>query len=164
MKRLAIFTMAAIFNLNCNAQEQKTQKEKEGLAQNTEKPEGTWKVEKEFDEDGNLIRYDSIYSWSSDGDFEGLSTLDNDSAIESMRSKFNAYFPDIEEDFKGFFQNDSLFSERFFNEDFFRSEFGKDFMDLDSLHERLEAIQQSFLEKYQTEFGKPEKDSVPSKS
>lgn len=160
MKKITTLLMAAILTLSCNAQEkdgtESAKKENEQIIAN--QPKGEWKVHKEYDEYGNLIRYDSVYSWSSGNNLKDLSLLDRDSTLQSLRSKFYREFSGIDEqEFGELFSPDSLFSKRFFTDDFFDSEFGRDFMDIDRIRERMEALQQEFMEKYQSEF---ERDSI----
>ena len=159
MKKLAILSMAAILNLSCNAQENKKaeslRKDKDDVSQ-SEPPKGTWKVDKEFDEDGNLIRYDSIYSWSSKNDLDELAQKNPDSVLRSFQSRFYRNFSGIDNQrFGDLFADDSLFTKRFFDEDFFDSEFGEDFMDIDRIRKRMETMQQQFLERYRSEFEDP---------
>ncbi|MCX2764966.1 hypothetical protein [Aquimarina muelleri] len=144
--------MLALLSVSCKGQENKTNIDEE--------PKGTWKVDKEFDENGNLIRYDSIYSWSSDNKFDNLSSIDRDSLIQSFKSRFFTNFEKFEDEgFEDVFSQDSLFSERFFNDDFFGSSFGKDFMDIDKIRQQMIVKQKKFLEKYQSEFMKPEDEN-----
>jgi len=150
MKKIAFLFLAAILTTSCNSQEKKDDLEQitdqEKVA---DEPKGTWKVDKEFDEDGNLIRYDSIYSWSSSDDFGGLNLQDRDSLLQSFQSKFFQRFSDSNRfGFDRFFEQDSLFGQRFFNEDFFGSEFGQDFMDIDKMHERIERMEKEFFKLY----------------
>jgi hypothetical protein len=125
-----------------------------------QQPEGTWKVDKEFDENGNLIRYDSIYSWSSSAKFDNRSLSDKDSMIQSFKSRIFTNYSGFEnQGFSPIFSQDSLFNKRFFNDDFFGSNFGNDFMDIDKLRQQMIAKQKKFLEKYQSEFMKPEDEN-----
>lgn len=161
MKKIVILSLAAILNLGCNAQENKQeeniQKDKDSMAQTAEQPKGTWKVDKEFDENGNLIRYDSIYSWSSTDNLDKLAQKNPDSLIQSFRSRFYRNFSGIDDQrFGDLFADDSLFTERFFDDDFFNSRFGEDFMDIERVRERMESMQQNFLERYRSEFEEPE--------
>ena len=157
MKKMTILSLVAVMNISCNAQEHKKEENlqhaKDSIEQISEKPKGTWKVDKEFDENGNLIRYDSVYSWSSGEDLESLSLLERDSTLKSMRSKFYSRFSQFgKRGFDDIFASDSLFTKRFFDDDFFTSEFGEDFMDIDNMQKRMETMQKKFLEKYQSEF------------
>lgn len=162
MKKYMLVLAAVLISLSCtgqNKKEREVQKiEKEKLEMN--QPKGSWTVEKEFDEHGNLIRYDSIYSWSSSNDLSNLSAVDRDSLLQKFKSRFFTSFSDFEnQSFDNFFSNDSLFSQRFFNDDFFESSFGRDFMDIDKIRQEMIEKQKEFLNKYQSEFMKPEAEN-----
>ncbi|WAC01988.1 hypothetical protein N7U66_19475 [Lacinutrix neustonica] len=62
MKKYVLVAITALLSMSCNGQKRKA-KDIENTV--VEQPKGSWKVDKEFDDQGNLIRYDSIYSWSS---------------------------------------------------------------------------------------------------
>jgi len=154
MKKYMILLLVAYVITACNGQEadNKTEKKIENEEVAVEAPKGSWKVNKEFDEAGNLIRFDSVYSWSSGNNLNELADLDRDSTLKSMQSKFYRNFSQFDFDKEGFgdlFAEDSLFTKRFFNNDFFENDFGKDFMDIDKMHERMEHMQKQFLDRYQ---------------
>jgi hypothetical protein len=159
MKKYSLILMSALLCVSCNGQknEAKQAEIKESDEKVVEQPKGTWKVDKEFDENGNLIRYDSIYSWSSSSQFDDLSSLDRDSLMQSFKSRFFTNFSEFEnQGFEDVFSQDSLFSKRFFNDEFFGSDFGKDYMDIDEFTQQMIERQKRFLEKYQSEFNKRE--------
>ena len=155
--------MMLLLCVSCNAQQneaEKKEKEKENSETVVEQPKGSWKVDKEFDENGNLIRYDSIYSWSSNNDLAHLSSMEKDSILKSFQSKFFQNFSHFEnQGFEDVFSSDSLFSKHFFNDDFFGSNFGNDFMDIDKIRQRMLNRQRQFLEKYQSKLITPEEKS-----
>ena len=62
------------------------------------------------------------------------------------------------------FSDDSLFTKRFFDDDFFDSDFGEDFMDIDRIRKRMETMQQRFLERYQSEFENLENEPTQERS
>ncbi|WP_308993750.1 hypothetical protein QLS71_015045 [Mariniflexile litorale] len=162
MKTYILLLSAALLSVSCNGQKKDSNKaEAKTNEQSIEAPpQGTWKVDKEFDEHGNLIRYDSIYSWSSHDDLNHLSFSDRDSVMQSFKSRFFTNFSRFEnQGFEDVFSKDSLFSKRFFNDDFFGSDFGQDFMDLDKITQQMISRQKQFLEKYQSEFIKPEEEN-----
>lgn len=149
MKKYVLLVMTVFLSVSCNGQK-KIDKE----------PKGTWKVDKEFDENGNLIRYDSIYSWSSSSKFDNLSSIARDSLMQTFKSRFFTNFSGFEnQGFEAVFSQDSLFSERFFNDDFFGSDFGNDFMDIDKIRQQMIERQKKFLEKYHSEFINPEDEN-----
>lgn len=151
-KTIGILLMATLLSSGCNSQENKSKKEANPKEVETETPKGSWKVNREFDKDGNLVRYDSIYSWSSSRTMNELATLDRDSILKSMKSKFYNNFSQFDFEKEGFgdmFEEDSLFTKHLFNDEFFENQFGQDFMDLNQMHERMQAMQKQFLEQYQ---------------
>ena len=101
------------------------------------------KVNKEYDKDGNLIRYDSIYS-SYYSSMEG-DTLFADSIMLEFGSFFNNNFPSVmNQHFSDLMLQDSIWSNDFFTDDFFSRGFYNDnqayqkmFQDLDSLKNRF---------------------------
>lgn len=162
MKHYIVFLMMALLSVSCNGQknEDKKPEAKEDKQALAEQPKGSWKVDKEFDENGNLIRYDSIYTWSSNSKYDGLSAIGKDSLLKSFESKFFRNFSQFEhQGFENMFTTDSLFSKHFFNDDFFKSDFGRDFMNIDKLRQQMMDRQKKFLEKYQSEFIKPEEEN-----
>lgn len=159
MKKVILVLWVAISVMSCNAQE-----DKEAAEQTAEPSKGTWKVNKEFDEFGNMIRYDSIYSWSSSDDLAGMTATDRDSLLHSFQSKFYRHFSATDpQRFEHLFEPDSLFHERFFNEDFFDSDFGKDFMDIDRVKKRMEAMEKAFFDRYQNDFPSPDPENPDKK-
>lgn len=157
MKKYFLVMIISLLSVSCNGQQKDTTKNEEKII---EQPKGSWKVDKEYDDQGNLIRYDSIYSWSSDDKYNNLSSSARDSLIQSFKSRFFTDFSGFEnQGFEDIFSKDSLFSNHFFNDDFFRSDFGSDFMDIDKIRRQMIARQKFFLEKYQSEFIKPEDEN-----
>ena len=162
MKKYVLLFMVGLLSVSCKGQENETKKVEKEENQNNiiEEPKGTWKVDKEFDENGNLIRYDSIYSWSSNDKLDNLSLSDKDSLMQSFKSRFFSNYSVFEnQGFEDVFSQDSLFSKRFFNDEFFESSFGKDFMDIDKIRQQMIERQKKFLEKYQSEFIRPEDEN-----
>ena len=90
--------MIGLVSVSCKGQKKETKivETEENRDNIVEKPKGTWKVDKEFDENGNLIWYDSIYSWSSNDKFENLSSIDRDSLMQSFKSRFFTNFSGFE--------------------------------------------------------------------
>ncbi|WP_271855659.1 hypothetical protein [Patiriisocius marinus] len=165
MKKYVLYTLIALGAISCNGQkaDQLAQNKNDNtLIKKAEQPEGTWKVAKEFDEHGNLVKYDSIYSWSSSTNMDALNPQDRDSLMEQLKARFYTNFSMFEDQgFKPIFSQDSLFNNRFFNDDFFDSNFGEDFMNLDKMRQQMLERQKQFLEKYQSQFTKPEEEQQP---
>ncbi|MBQ0787426.1 MAG: hypothetical protein KBT69_08000 [Oceanihabitans sp.] len=157
MKKYVLLCMVGLLSMRCSGQNTETETKKEKLV---EQPKGSWKVDKEFDENGNLVRYDSVYSWSSSNTYDKLSLSERDSLMQSFKSKFFTNFSEFEnQGFEAVFSPDSLFSKRFFNDDFFESPFGADFIDIDKIRQQMTARQKRLLEKYQSELIQPENEN-----
>ena len=90
MKKYILLFFVSLLSVSCSSQGNETKKvEKEDTKTDiVDAPKGSWTVDKEFDENGNLIRYDSIYSWSSNDKYDHLSLSDKDSLIASFKSRF----------------------------------------------------------------------------
>ncbi|MGS2739926.1 hypothetical protein [Sinomicrobium sp. M5D2P17] len=85
------------------------------------KPQESWKVNKEVDENGNVIHMDSTYTWSFSSDGKELSPETMDSLMNHFRQNFGAGIPDaFGEDFFNSFPSDSIFLHPFSNDSLFR--------------------------------------------
>ncbi|WP_299781381.1 hypothetical protein [uncultured Formosa sp.] len=154
MKKYVLITLVALLAISCNGQNDKAENNEAKI------PKGTWKVDKEFDNNGNLIKYDSIYSWSSHDTIKNLSLKEQDRLMQRFRSKFFNDFSDLNhQEFEDIFTQDSLFSKHFFNDDFFESHFKKDFVNIDDLRKQMIAEQKRLMEKYESGIIKPEEDN-----
>ena len=140
MKANVLLLLLAFLSFSCNGQENEQNKEKIV-------PRGSWQVNKEFDENGNLKRFDSIYSWSSSGNLKGL---DNDSVLNSMQSLMQKHFSMIQSPGGiNFTERDSIFnqffSNDFFRDDFFSSDLNSGVSRIDDMMRRMEAMRRHFF-------------------
>ena len=158
MKKYILLSLVAILATSCHAQEKNNleskQENKEKELTQT-KPKGSWRVNKEVDEHGNLIRYDSIYSWSSSSDGPNTIGKHNIDSLNQMFSSIYKRFGTISgnQTLPDFFNNDSLFEKDFFQNDFFDEEFfhnrfNDDFSDWKKMRKHMDSLQKEFLEKY----------------
>ncbi|MUP44811.1 hypothetical protein E0K83_03510 [Gramella sp. BOM4] len=130
----------------CNAQE----KEKTAAGENKDEivPKGNWKVNKEFDENGNLISYDStyVYSYSS---VNGDTLQDED--MQAIFRNFESFFRNEHQmgpsAFMGSFLNDSLNGSRdFFEDDFFSNRMMSEHFQQQI--RRMDSIRNEFLKQH----------------
>ncbi|WP_411896095.1 hypothetical protein [Winogradskyella sp. A2] len=150
MKSYVYLFLFTFLSISCNGQVEE-QKKNETSKQDENKenivPEGSWQVNKEFDENGNLTRLDSVYSWSS---YESLKGIDNDSIINRMQSLMQKRFSMIQSpSISGFTQHDSLmrqfFSDDFLMDDFFSNGITLGTPNVDEIMKRMEAMRQHFF-------------------
>lgn len=113
------------------------------------KPKETWDVKKEYDEFGNLIKYDSIYSWSY-SNIEGDSLRVNlDSIMDSFKGYFDKNAPFKWQDgFSYFPENDSLFMSDFFKEDYFFKNWQSQHSELDKMIKKMDSSRNAFLKRF----------------
>ena len=141
MKLLFAITVVALFTFGCNAQS--VDKDKKST-QN--KPKESWKVDKEVDENGNVIRYDSTYTWSYsnvDGDTVNVNV---DSMMQSFQNYFNDRMPSVfGQNLMEPMMNDSLLSRDFFAEDYFHDRFKDAFFDMDKMFQQMDSIRSQFF-------------------
>ncbi|WGD33658.1 hypothetical protein [Olleya sp. YS] len=149
MKKLILFSLVAILATSCNGQDTDNLKEdiiKTETSMDTIKPKVSWKVNKEVDENGNVIRYDSIYSWSSSSShLKQFDSMEVDSVFSAMQSRMKQQFSNFGfSEFSNFKNQDSIMN-LFFSDSFFSNKMTTDFPDLESIRQRMEAMQQQFF-------------------
>lgn len=166
MKKTLIMTIIGIFAMGCSsAQQPENKKENPGSENFVTKPEVRWEVNKETDENGNVVRYDSTYTWSwSDND--GASTkLDVDSVMRSFRQHFDRHLPD----YWGHgmwdpLHRDSTFYEDFFNDDFFHNQWQQNQIEMEKMFRQMDSLRNSFFDEHYPGIMRPQNPSSGSSS
>jgi len=114
--------------------------------QETVKPNQNIVVNKEYDDNGNLIKYDSTYSYF-------YSSIKQDSILEdsifnNFMNHFNqSYTFSNQPFFKNFFFEDSLLMFDFYKKDFFYERFRNNMERLDSLFRDMDIMKNDFFRK-----------------
>ena len=93
MKKVFLIVLGASTLLACHNKKEKTTasiNSETGMEQS--KPKGNWTVKKEVDENGNLIKYDSIYSYSSSGNSGNFSDESMDSLMHGFSKSMHQQF------------------------------------------------------------------------
>lgn len=160
--RTIVLALAIAFSLSsCNAQEKKKETENQSAMNNeTEapvEPRGTWRVNKEVDENGNLIRYDSIYTYSY-GNINGkeIQPQDMDSALSSFRKYMRERMPSsFSQDFLAPFENDSL-GNGLFEKGYFENHWEDFFPDIQNQLKQMDSLHQQFFQNAQPGLFPPE--------
>ncbi len=144
MKKImtVLFFMSLIFT-GCNGQKNKNTEDKTDKNQ----PETNIIVNKEYDEDGNIIKYDSTYSYY-------YSNIENnqfvgDSLFNSFRKQFNKRYSFSDDPFfNNIFFQDSLLNFDFYKKDFFKDRFTKNWQHMNELFQEMDSVKNDFF-KYQ---------------
>lgn len=141
MKKIVIisFLVSMIFTA-CNGQKKEGTVEEEKKAQ----PATNIIVNKEYDEDGNIIKYDSTYSYYysniEHNEFAG------DSIMKLFKERFNnRYFFSEDPFFNKLFFQDSLMQFDFYKKDFFRNRFLDNWEHMDQLFHEMDSIKNNFF-------------------
>lgn len=142
---LLVFTITG-----CNSQDKKKKQATSDKIDTTiVKPKEAWDVHKEYDELGNLIKYDSIYSWSY-SNIEGDSLRVN---LDSIMDSFKGYFDKNQafkwqDDFSYFPENDSLLMNDFFKKDYFFRNWQSQHSELDKMIKKMDSSRNAFLKRF----------------
>lgn len=159
MRTIACTLLLALSLSSCNAQD----KSKDNIAQQsalngTDKkdafePKGNWTVNKEYDENGNIIKYDSIYSYSySSGNGDTLAIKDVDSVIRSFQKYFEETMPNsFDQGLMKPYWGDAELFDHFFEDNYFHDRWKNDLFNLESRFIRMDSLRNKYLEDYYPE-------------
>jgi len=114
-------------------------------------------VTKEYDKDGNIIGYDSTYSYYY-SNIKG-NTLKRDSIFDLFRNRFYQKYPFSNHlFFDNLFFEDSLLKYDFYKKDFFSTRFRHNMRKMDSLFLQMDAMKDDFfMHQFPQGDNKPEK-------
>lgn len=154
----ALFSIIAIGVLGCNAQDKKVE------PKITERqPKEEWSVNKELDENGNVIKYDSTYRWSySNSNGEHFTTN-----LDSIMQSFNKFFHSENkfgwgDEFSFSPKTDSLLLNNFFKNDYFYENWNRQNFDIEQMMRQMDSARTEFLNLFHPglmESNKPTKKS-----
>lgn len=142
--------MSIVFSLifsSCNGQKAKKEKNRsvtDTTLISSNQPKEDIKVNKEYDKNGNLIRYDSTYTYY-------YSNIDeNRAAADSIYNKFQEMFEEkypfaTEPYFDNLFFEDSLLHYDFYKKDFFHQRFMKNMELMDKLFREMDSVKNQFF-------------------
>lgn len=169
MKTIVLTVAMALSLISCNAQEEKKEQAKADNLQTEVKedevitPKGSWKVTKEMDEQGNIVKYDSVYSYSYNTlNGEEVNIEDVDSVIKSFRSYFQDRLPSQwDPSLMSPFWNNSPIEEDFFDDKFFQDRWKADFEAMNDRMKKMDSLRNAFFDDFYPglkESRKPQKD------
>lgn len=132
----------------CNAQDKKPKQDPAkppGQALTVDTPQVSVRMNKQYDDSGNLVRYDSTYTRvynSMGGDSLGM-----DSLMQAFRSRFGGPGPMLGMDgFNDLFFRDSLLHYDFFHDDFFRKRMEMNRQYMDRMMQRMDSLKNRFFQ------------------
>jgi hypothetical protein len=144
MKRMDLIAFVlSVTLISCNGQ---SDKQNGGSDTSSAAPRTNIKVDKQYDSNGNLIKYDSTYSYY----YSNVSNNKNmrDSIFSDFRNHFNQkYFFSDDPFFNDLFFQDSLLKYDFYRKDFFMNRFRNNMGLMDTLFWRMDSLKNSFFNK-----------------
>ncbi|MCK0146608.1 hypothetical protein MWU78_13210 [Arenibacter sp. F26102] len=155
MKKFVFALLLGFMVAGCQAQNDQSKAKDDLIEKNTDslsvhKPKISWKVDEKYDEEGNVIGYDSIYSYSYDNLGNLRKEMNLDSIMNSMKFFFqgnlSSFFED--HDLGRFFEKDSLMIGNQFFDDFFERQRANNFSDMRQLFQQMDSLQNMMMEKH----------------
>jgi hypothetical protein len=127
--------------MSCNGQTKEVNKQNKDIS-----PQTNIKVNKQYDKNGNIIKYDSTYS-SYYSNIKGDTSL-KDSIFRNFKNRFNqSYFFSNQPFFDNFFFEDTLLKYDFYKKDFFYNRFRNNMEQMDSLFRGMDEMKNDFFNK-----------------
>ncbi len=116
---------------------------------NSGKPHIQIKVNKVYDEDGNIVGYDSTYVWSySNGTSQIGGSINPDSLFDAFKPWFNNQMNQFSDPFSEHFFNDSTMYLDFFNNEHFFDQWKDELFNFNSEMQRMDSLKRIFFKRY----------------
>jgi hypothetical protein len=110
------------------------------------KPKVNVKVNKQYDDKGNIVRYDSTYSYFYSSPGGKALNSSSDSVYSHFRSYFDKNYPDfLKPQYDNIFYNDSLFKYDFFNNDYFMKRFELNRKMFDNMYRQMDSLKNDYM-------------------
>ncbi len=154
MKKMMLIFLVPLLITACNSNNQKEQnKSDKGNKQEDTigqiKPKVDIKVNKKYDENGNLIGYDSTYVWSYSNLRGDTVSVNADSVLTEFRPLFDQNFPALTNpSMDKFFMNDSLLYYDFFNRDYFFNRWEHQYRNMDKQLRQMDSLKRDYFKKH----------------
>lgn len=142
MKKLIAILLLSLLAAGCDGQKKQNEKPLNRVAavDSGAVPQTDIRVNKKYDDKGNLIQYDSTYSYyySSPGFKNSISS---DSLFSSFKIPLrNNYRGLFDENMNNIFFNDSLFKYDFYNADYFSKRFQMNMLRFQDMFRQMDSI------------------------
>lgn len=134
-----VAVMLTIGLSSCHGQERKKM-----VMKDQNKPQTHIKVNKQYDKNGNLVKYDSTYSYYYSNIKKD--SVARDSIYRQFRRFFNNKYDFSEEPyFHDLFFQDSLLKYDFYKKNFFQKRFQNNMAHMDKLFEQMDSLKNQFF-------------------
>jgi hypothetical protein len=148
MKQIALI-IASMIAFGCNqlSNDSVAQVAKKAAADSTSKPQTSVKVNKKYDDKGNLIRYDSSYSYHYVGPMGLSKSIETDTLFRHFKSYYlSNYDTMLNNSYGNIFFSDSLFKYDFMQPDYFSKRFELNRKRFEQMAHDMDSIKIRYLE------------------
>ena len=152
MKRILFLILVPFLFTGCSdAQSTGNKKNKDNKPAVTEKavkPKVDIKVNKVFDKNGNLVKYDSTYVWTYSNINGDSVTVNADTVLSEFRPFFDEQFPDINmPGVDDFLYSDSSFYQNFFMHDYFFDRWQHSQKESERIFREMDSLKNMFFQR-----------------
>ncbi|MDL5512361.1 hypothetical protein QSE00_11080 [Arenibacter sp. M-2] len=155
MKKFVFTLLLGLILVACQAQDDRGPSKLELAERSTDSisrdtPKISWKVDKQYDEEGNVIGYDSIYSYS----YSNLESLPKEMNLDSIMGAMKFFSEDnlysfMEDHNLGRFMDiDSLMGRGPYFNDFFERQRNNNFSDMRKIFQQMDSLQEMMMERH----------------
>ena len=155
MKKLVFSLLLGLMLASCQAQDDRNRSRADLADKNTDssavdKPKISWKVDKKYDENGNVIGYDSIYSYSYNNFKKMPMEMDLDSIMGAMKFFSQDDLSTFMEEYNlgRTMEMDSLMTGNQYFKDFFEGQGYHNFSDMRKLFQQMDSLQNIMMERF----------------
>ena len=142
MKKVIVIVLLSFLVGGCKGQKKQTDKATKQIASvdTIANPKVDVRVNKRYDDKGNLLQYDSTYSY-----FYSSPGFKNSISSDSLFSNFkiplrNDYKGLLDDNMNSIFFNDSLFKYDFYNKDYFSKRFQLNMLRFENMFKQMDSI------------------------
>jgi hypothetical protein len=143
MKKMTIILLLAI--ASCNGQDKNADKGRAPESTEQAKPKVEVKVNRKYDSKGNLVRFDSTYSYFYSSKGKDSVRVGLDTIFQRFKAAHQNDFTAWRNDVNNIFFNDSLFKYDFLNEDFFSQRFEMNMQRMREMLRDMDSVKTDYL-------------------
>ena len=147
MKQLSVNILVFLLMAGCNGRATDTEKLATLAAADTiHRPKTDIRVNKKYDDKGNLVQYDSSYSYFYLSPGFGNSSIISDSLFSNLKTPLrNNYKGLLENNMDSIFFNDTLFKYDFYNNDYFSKRYQMNMQRFENMFRQMDSIKSNMF-------------------
>ncbi len=150
MRRYVLLALLSLQVLGCNSQKNKAVEQVPvSSVPDTTQPQVSIRVNKTYDDKGNLVQYDSAYSYYYSSPGGRIKQLSSDSFYSQFRTRFHSRYDDwLDSSLEPIFFSDSLFKYDFLNSDYFNKRYELNRKRFNDLFREMDSLKTDMLKHY----------------